>query len=131
MESQQNEFRNKRYELLILSVSLLSLVNILLMFIPLKAELHDVIEIYDYVLSLFLIGDFFYRLVKAPSKSGYLIKGFGWLDFLGSLPFLGLRLFRLFRVARVIQYLGRENIKSLWKDFQEHRAHAALLTVFS
>ena len=81
MDSQQNEFRNKRYELLILAASIISLVNILLMFIPLKEELHDVVGIYDYVLSIFLMGDFIYRLAKSPNKTDYLIKGFGWLDF--------------------------------------------------
>ena len=45
MDSRQNEFRNKRYELLILAVSIISLVNILMMFIPLKEELHPCVNL--------------------------------------------------------------------------------------
>ena len=130
MKTQDQQIKNKRYELFIMAISILSLVNVLIFFLPLDEEMHRVAEIYDIFLSLFLLGDFFYRFISAPDKSAYLIRGYGWLDFLGSLPLIGLRLLRLFRVVRAIRLIGRDGLKDLWRNFRQHRASVALLTVF-
>jgi hypothetical protein len=61
------------------------------------------------------LGDFIYRLFSAPSKGGYLFKGGGWLDFIGSLPFPALRVARLFRMWRVYRGLHRIGMRNLWQ----------------
>ena len=81
------------------------------------------------LLSVILLADFFYRLVTAPSRSGYFFRQFGWADLLASLPFQQtkiLRLFRLVKVYRLLQEYGAKNImRSLIKD----KAGSALLSL--
>lgn len=117
------------YELFILLLSILSIVNIILLLLPFNQASKDAIHIINLLLSIIFMGDFTYRLLDAKSKSFYFFKDLGWLDFIGSLPF-GIarifRLFRIFRAAKVIQAYGYQNVL---QEFNEKRAQSALLSV--
>ena len=89
----------------------------------------QVLVIINFSLSILLMGDFLYRLFTSPSKLGYFFKGFGWLDLLGSLPFTGPQLFRLFRAIRIIRLLVDYGASSIGKDIRRDRAASSLAMV--
>ena len=120
---------NTNYELFILALSVLSIFNLLLEILPINPYVQTLVEIFDVALTPIFLADFCYRLFSAPSKVGYLIKGGGWLDFIGSLPFPALRLARLFRMWRVYRGLRRIGMRKMWQAYRKSRAESALLTV--
>jgi voltage-gated potassium channel Kch len=120
---------NTNYEIFILALSILSIFNLILEILPIEQDVKTLVEIFDVALTPIFLGDFCYRLFSAPSKVGYLIKGGGWLDFIGSLPFPALRLARLFRMWRVYRGLRRIGMRNMWQTYRKSRAESALLTV--
>jgi voltage-gated potassium channel len=120
---------NTNYELFILALSVLSIFNFLLEILPIDPYVRSLVENFDVALTPIFLADFFQRLIRAPSKGGYLIKGGGWLDFIGSLPFPALRLARLFRMWRVYRGLRRIGMRNMWQAYRKSRAESALLTV--
>ncbi len=120
---------NTNYEIFILALTVLSIFNLILELLPIDPYVKNLVEIFDVALTPIFLGDFLYRLVSAPSKVGYLIKGGGWLDFIGSLPFPALRLARLFRMWRVYRGLRRIGMRNMWQAYRKSRAESALLTV--
>lgn len=121
-----SELKGTGYELFIAALSVLSIVNIVLLYALRDDDLRTVLLVMNVVLSVIFLVDFFYRLLTTPSKSRYFFREFGWADLLASLPFEQakvLRVFRLFRVARLMRTYGAKNIaRSLVKD----RAGSAL-----
>src|SRR6266516_3385826 len=120
---------NTNYELFILALSVLSIFNLIVEILPTDPYVQSLVVIFDWALTPIFLGDFCYRLFSAPSKVGYFFKGGGWLDFIGSLPFPGLRLARLFRMWRVSRGLRNIGMKNIWSTFTKSRAESALLTV--
>jgi voltage-gated potassium channel Kch len=114
-------------DIFVLALSVLSIVNLVLAIAPFSAAVHNVVLIVDGVLCLIFLADFFLRLTRAPQKRTYLIDERGWLDLLGSLPFPGLRLARLFRMARVSSILRRYGPRRIWEMIAVDRAGSALL----
>jgi gas vesicle protein len=81
---------------------------------------------------LYALFDFMgilYRLLRAPVKRVYLVKEYGWLDLLGSLPVPGLRLARLFRVVQAGRLLRKNNLPGVLRVFLRRRAEGTLLVV--
>jgi voltage-gated potassium channel len=117
------------YDLFILALASLSLVNFVLLLLPITSTTKGVVLAVDAVASIFLLVDFGLRLKRADSRRDYFIREFGWLDFLGSLPFPLLRIFRLWRIVRQIRILRREDGRVVWRDFIRERAQATLLFV--
>jgi hypothetical protein len=82
----------------------------------------DVVDTLDNVenaLCVVFLADFLRSLFRAQSKWGYFLKGGGWLDLLGSIPFGKLALFRfarLFRIARVMRTLKGNDFRKLLTD---------------
>src|SRR5205814_8423821 len=113
---------NTNYEIFILAVSILSIFNLLFELLPIDQEIKDLIYIFDVLLTPIFLIDFLYRLFSAPSKVGYFFKGGGWLDFIGSLPFLQLRLARLFRMCRGSSGLRNIRMKNIWRTFPKSSA---------
>src|SRR6478609_7578186 len=127
----KRELKRENYECFILALSLLSLVNLLLMFILPLPESREIIQTCDLVLSGIFLLDFGFRLISAPSRRGYLIRQHGWLDFVGSLPVPGLRLCRLFFVVRVTRLLRRSGTRRLWRVMVGDRAGSTLVLVLT
>jgi voltage-gated potassium channel len=121
--------KNSNYELFILALSAYSLVNLVLLWLPAPPQMKDVVRVVDFALCGIFIGDFLYRLWRAPGKRVYLVKEYGWLDLLGSLPFPGLRLARLPRVVWAARMLRKDNLPGVLRVFLRRRAEGTLLVV--
>ncbi|MGZ3628612.1 MAG: ion transporter [Ktedonobacteraceae bacterium] len=120
---------NTNYELFIMALSVLSIFNLIVEFLPIDPYVQNLVVIFDWAITPIFLGDFCYRLFSAPSKVGYFFKGGGWLDFIGSLPFPALRLARLFRMWRVYRVMRRVGMRNMWAAYRKSRAESALLTV--
>jgi voltage-gated potassium channel Kch len=127
----ERELKRENYECFILALSVLSLVNLVLMFTLPLPQSREIIQICDIVLSGIFLLDFGFRLISAPSRRGYLVRQHGWLDFFGSLPFPGFRLFRLFHVVRVTRLLRRSGTRRLWRVMLGDRAGSTLALVLT
>jgi voltage-gated potassium channel len=123
------ELGNTGYELFVGALSILSLVNIVLVSLLRDPATQTGVLFVDAVVSAVFLVDFLVRLRRAPVRSDYFFRQYGWADLAASLPFprsMVLRIFRLIRVARLLRrYGGRTIAKSLIRD----RAGSALLTL--
>ena len=121
--------RNPGYEIFILALSVLSLVNLVLLVAPwpLDSEQADVVWIVDGILTVVFLSDFAYRILSADSKRTYFFAERGWLDLIGSLPTL--RIFRIFRVLRVGKLVREYGFGTLGRWLLRERAQSALYVV--
>jgi len=105
------------YDLAIGILALLSLIIlVLLIFVPLQPSTEDTLNILENLLCVVFLFDFLRSLFRAPKKWGYFLRGGGWLDLLGSLPFSRLAVFRvarLFRVVRVMRTLKGNDFRRM------------------
>lgn len=128
------ELKSTGYEVFILLLSLLSVANMLFVVIvnatgSTDGPARDVVLAMDLIITPIFVIDFFYRLLTARSKSGYLIGGWGWADFLATMPMF--RIFRVFRIIRVIRLLTTYGPRRFFRDIKKSRAQATfLLTMF-
>ena len=113
-QSEKRELKNLGYEVFIALLSILSIVNSALSFLPILTESStEVIDIFQFAITIIFLGDFLYRLFTAESKSRYFFRDWGWADLAATVPFLRiLRVFRIFRVYRLLNELGFERIKN-------------------
>jgi voltage-gated potassium channel len=124
------ELKKIGYELFIGALSILSILNIVLGFIYTNYQnLATVVQVMNAIMMPIFLGDFVYRLRTAESKSGYFLRGFGWADLLSSLPFARVKILRIFRLWRVIRLFLEFGVRNLVREYVEHRAENALLTV--
>jgi voltage-gated potassium channel len=125
------------YNIFILVLTVLSLAVMAAMLFPISEETRHLLTIYDNMICIIFLVDFFLALKAAPKKSDYFIKQRGWLDLLGSIPSFGitqygglLRLARLSRFARVIRLVSGSNRKQLVDDVMKNRSqYAGFLTI--
>ena len=126
------------YNIFMLVLTILSLVIMVAMFLPLDDATIGLLQVYDNLICVIFLIDFFFNLRAAPKKSDYFIKQRGWLDLLGSIPSFGgafkyaglLRLARLSRFARISRLLRGENKKQLVADVTKNRSqYAAFITI--
>jgi voltage-gated potassium channel Kch len=128
-DSQRNGLRNTSWEVFVLALSVVSLVNILLVLLLQDDDARRVVLIVDGSLCVVFIADFLHRLRTAESKRRYMTKEGGWLDLVGSLPFPGFRLARVLRVVRAVVEVREHGGRRLWLDFVRERAQGALYVV--
>jgi voltage-gated potassium channel len=117
------------YELFNLGVVLLSLINLPLLLLLSSPEQQNVIAVLEIAITAYLLGDAFYRLARAPSKSRFLWHYQGWLIFLGSLPHPLLRVARLLYVLLTYRRLKRSDFAAMERVVVERRAQSTLLFV--
>jgi voltage-gated potassium channel Kch len=117
-----------RWDLFVLALTILSLVNILLLVLPLDEDSKRVVLIIDGTLCAIFLGDFVQRLVKAESRRAYLRRD-GWLDFIGSLPVPGFRLARVLRIWRAAAQIRRHERRKLVREIARERAQGAMYFV--
>jgi voltage-gated potassium channel len=119
---------NLSYELFILLLSILSIINLALELF-LRGAAAEVIFIGDAVMSIFFLGDFLLRLHRAERPRDYVVHGWGWADFLAIFPLL--RIFRLFRIVRVMTRLHRLGGPRIVRQLLRRRGQSAFgVTVF-
>jgi Ion channel len=126
---QQQIVINANYELFVLGVVVLSMINNLVVLLPIGQQARDLIGIIDFCIGGFLLGDFLYRLFRARRKRDYLITYHGWLDFVGSLPFTGARAARLIRLAILWRKLRRPDLHAMGQIVIARYAQSTLLGV--
>ena len=125
------------YSIFILVLTLLSLAVMVVMLLPISDATFKLLSVYDNLICVIFLIDFFLNLRGAAKKSDYFIKERGWLDLLGSIPSFGvfklgglLRLARLSRLARITRLLRGEQKKALIKDVLENRSqYAVFITI--
>ena len=120
---------NPGYELFVGALSVLSLVNIVLLAILRDQATQNVVYTIDVVLSIVFLIDFLVRLHRAPSRSTYFFREYGWADLLASLPLPQVKVLRLFRLARVVRILRRYGARNIVRSLFRDRAGSALLTL--
>jgi voltage-gated potassium channel len=122
------QVRNPSWELFVLALTTVSLVNIVLVVLPLDDESRNVVLVVDATLCVVFLSDFLYRLRAAESKRAYMRKS-GLLDLLGSLPLPGFRLARVPRLVQSVIVIRRHGGRRLWVDFLRERAQGAMYVV--
>jgi len=130
MTRPSSELKNTGYEIFIGVLSVLSILNLFLIYAFVQDEnLQNILQAMNALLSGIFMLDFIFRLTTASQKSDYFFKQFGWADLLASVPlpqFKILRVFRLLRVYRLMRELGLSRIgRGLVKD----RAGSALYSL--
>lgn len=127
--TESRELKAIGYELFIGALSILSIANLLLLLVASDPDLDAVLQVINAVMFPIFLGDFIYRFATAESRAGYFWRGFGWADLLSSLPFARVKILRLFRIWRVIRLFRAFGARNLVREFIQHRAENALLTV--
>src|SRR3954454_24039781 len=128
-DRKRSELRNPGYEIFVGSLSILSILNLVLLYLVADPNLDTVITGLNLLLSLVFLADFTYRLFTAESKSRYFFRQFGWADLLASLPFPQAKILRVFRLVRVFRLLRDNGIKNIARSLIKDRAGSALLTL--
>lgn len=123
------ELKSTSYELFVGALSVLSIVNLVLIYLPSSSPVTSVATLMDGFLTIIFLIDFLYRFLTAESRSGYFVRRFGWADLLASLPFPQAKVLRIFRIARVARLMRAFGLRPLVLEFMRDRAGSALLTV--
>ncbi|HEX3001174.1 MAG TPA: ion transporter [Methanoregula sp.] len=123
-----NEMKDPGYEIFIILVSVLSVVNLIITWIPgIDSDALHVLQVINFFLTIIFLGDFLFRFFTATSKSQYFIHNWGWADLLASIPAMRiLRLFRIFKAYRLLHKYGASNIL---RKLKKHRAESVLYIV--
>lgn len=106
-----------------LVIGILAIFSLVILIVPLIIQLPpstvDFLNTVENLLCVVFFADFLRSLFRAPNKWAYFLKGGGWLDLLGSLPFYKLAIFRLarlFRIARVMRTLKGNDFRKMLTD---------------
>ena len=97
--SDASGLKNPGYEIFIALLSILSIVNLVLMYVNKDQALDYVLMIMNVPLTLIFFIDFLYRLKTAPDRGYYFWRNWGWADLLASLPFQQTKILRVFRLV--------------------------------
>lgn len=125
---EMQDLKDPGYEIFIILISLLSVFNLLLAWVPgVDPDALDVISVINVFLTIIFLIDFLYRLFSASSKRHYFFRDWGWADLLASIPALRiLRLFRIFKAYRLLRKYGAKNIAN---QLLKHRADSMFYVV--
>jgi voltage-gated potassium channel len=126
-DKQAAGLRGTSYELFLVLLSLLSIVNAVLIIVPfLSGAGREVVIVMETLLTPVFLIDFLLRLAKSRPRSAYFIHAFGWADLLAIVPML--RVFRLFRVVIVMRQLQARGPARIADDLLVNRAAATFFT---
>ena len=116
------------WEVFILGVSVLSVLNLALVALVRSPHLDQVFVIMDSLLTFIFLLDLSRRLVVAHDRRAYLTTGYGWVDVIAAFPIL--RILRVLRIVRVLRVMGRLGGPVMaFKAFFSNRAAGGLLSV--
>jgi voltage-gated potassium channel len=126
----EGELKGVSYELFMLLVSLLSIVNAVLVVTGVVGgPARDVVVLMEAALTPLFMFDFGYRFATSASRRTYVVRRFGWADLLAAIP--GLGVFRVFRMVRVAQLLRRAGRDRIGAELLDRRAISTfLLTIW-
>lgn len=116
------------YDLVIGILAIFSLIILIpLIFGHLSPSTADVLNELENTLCIVFLFDFFRSLRLAPKKWAYFLKGGGWLDLLGSIPFAPFAIFRIARLFRVVRLLRKVSGGELRRIITRRLAQSTLL----
>lgn len=130
MSTQARREGIRPYDLFVIAVTLLSILNIVLYFFVKDLTVQYVIGIIDIVLSVFFLIDFLRNLRHAQSKGQYFFKDYGWADLLASLPFPQFKILRIFRLLKAYRLVKKAGAGTILRDFLDHKAEGAVYIIF-
>ena len=126
----RTELKGTGYEIFIGALSILSILNLVLMYtVDGVKGLETVLVAMNALFSVIFLGDFTYRILTAPSATAYFFRHFGWADLLASLPFPQLKILRIFRLVRVARLFRKVGPRTIWRTLVRDRAGSALLVL--
>jgi hypothetical protein len=125
--AQKTELKSLGYEIFIGVLSIISIFNMIAGFFVDDPDLTNIFSIMNGIYSIIFLGDFTYRILTAPSKSGYFFRQFGWADLLASLPFEQTKILRVFRLVRVYRLMKKVGPKTILDALVKDRAGSALI----
>jgi hypothetical protein len=125
--AQKTELKSLGYEIFIGVLSIISIFNMIAGFFVKDPDLTNIFSIMNGIYSVIFLGDFTYRILTAPSKSGYFFRQFGWADLLASLPFEQTKILRVFRLVRVYRLMRKVGPKTILDTLIKDRAGSALI----
>ena len=116
------------YDLVIGILAIFSLIILIpLIFGNLSPSDAAVLNTLENGLCIIFLFDFFRSLRLAPKKWAYFLKGGGWLDLLGSIPFGAFAIFRVARLFRVVRLLRKVTGGELRRIITRRLAQSTLL----
>jgi voltage-gated potassium channel len=119
---------NMPWEIFVLGVALLSIVNLALAVLVRNPDLDQIIAITDSIYIVIFLVDVLRRLRIAEDDRAYILHGWGWLDAISIIPLL--RITRILRIVRVIRLVGRMGgPEAALRAFFANRAAGGLLLV--
>jgi len=125
--SEPSGLKNPGYEIFIAGLSILSILNLVLMYVNKDQALDYVLMIMNVPLTLIFFIDFLYRLKTAPDRGYYFWRNWGWADLLASLPFQQTKILRVFRLVKVYRLLKEYGARNVGRAVVKDRAGSALL----
>ncbi|MCB5275359.1 pH-gated potassium channel KcsA [Arthrobacter sp. SO5] len=126
MTKERSELKSIGYEIFIGILSLLSIVNLLLLYAIQEEALETVLEAMNSIFSVIFLADFLYRILTAQSAAAYFFKHFGWADLLASVPLAQFKFLRVFRLIRVYRLLRGVGILTIGRALSKDRAGSSL-----
>ena len=119
------------YEIFIGILSIISIIDLVITsVVPLiNPATKQVLIIINLFLGFFFFVDFIYRFFTAQSKRQYFLRNYGWADFISCWPGYGLRILRIFRLARVFQLIEDVGYKRIISSITDNRAEMAIYIV--
>jgi voltage-gated potassium channel len=118
------------YELFIVALLILQLINSVLWILLSDPDQQRVIQTVGGGIAAFLLIDILYRVIKAYSKKRFFLEFYAWLAVLGSLPIPFFSLFRLIWYTLAARKLKKDDFGLIKQVVVEQRARSALLSVF-
>ncbi len=115
------------YELFVLTLTLLTIANSILLFLRLTVEQAQVVLIVNLGLSVFLLLDFSYRLWRTPHRRNFLGRDAGWLVLIGSLPVPFAGVARLIYTWLLVRRLRQSDYAKMGRVVVRRRAQSTLL----
>lgn len=130
MSAPRTELKNTGYEIFIGILSVISILNLVLVYAFVKDPgLQQILTVMNALFSAIFLGDFLYRIFTAPSAGAYFFRHFGWADLLASLPLPQVKVLRVFRLVRVTRLLRDVGVRTVWTTIVRDRANSALLVL--
>ncbi len=127
---ESGELKGFGYEVFIGLLSIWAIINTILVNLAfVNFETKAVISEINIFLTAFFLFDFLYRFFTVSSKKHYFLMNWGWADLLASLPFYGLRVFRIFRTAHFYNIEKTYGTKKIIAEFRGNRAQFAVYIV--
>jgi voltage-gated potassium channel len=119
--------RISTYALCMALLALISFINFfLLTFVPLPAQIHVVLNLFDVLVALIFLADFFFRLIRVSQKWQYL-RTWGWLDLLSGIPYPVFNIARVARFVRVVFVVRKLRLQDVESSITKHPARSTLI----